>query len=175
MERITVKVDKQAISLLDITKWSNLACILLLAVLNAVNCLRAGSGDGTTLFAGMSRETVLIVSALLGAYMAARCFTAVAVKRRLEQVSFTITETGVEGMSMPEPMRRDRVHPGGEPFSVPFEAIQSVRTAEVMITKKHPMPSLAIECENATYVVPAPEQLKELIRQIEGRLSGAWQ
>lgn len=172
MEPITVRVDRQALSLLDITKWSNLACALLLAGLNVVGLFRSSGAEEAAQNPALSPDLLLLLSVFIGGWMILRAVQAVAVKRRLDRVTLTVSDDGVEGVSLPAPTARDGDFPDGEHFSVPFSAIEGASVVEVAITKNHKAPSLRLECGEAVYIVPAPERLKELLELIN-RHTGA--
>jgi len=60
----------------------------------------------------------------------------------------------------------------GEAFSIPYSQISEVSIVEVSITKKHTTSSLKIEAGERAYYVPAPEGLKELVREIADQMTG---
>lgn len=165
MQKISSKVDKQATSLLDIMFWSNIVVIALLAVINAINLVRAGSG-GEPLVKLASPEIIALASALLVCYLAYGCVRTMLTRIRLNRVSVVLTESGVEGVSLPEPMTSKK----GKRFSTTFEEITEVSTVLVSISKKHETPSLKIGCGESIYIVPAPENLREIIAAVSDRM-----
>lgn len=167
MKEIKSRVSKQATSLLDITFWSNLVVILLVVVINAINLIRYNAQEGR-LIEIASPEFVVVASVILCAWMAVRAFSAIITKKRLKGVYVSVTETGVEGVSMPEPMTGRK----GEPFSLAFHEITDVHRVEVPITKRNPVPSLRVGNGEASYTIPSPEQMDELILLITERMPG---
>lgn len=166
MQTFTARVDRQATSLLNISVWSNLAIIALLAVVNVVNFLRAGA-NGEPLIAMASPEIVLIVSLALGIWLVFGCYGTLATKKRLTGVYVSCTENGVEGISMPNPIIRG----AGESFSLAYDQIEFVGAVEAPLTKRHKVPSLKLSDGAQTYLVPAPEELDHLIRMISERMT----
>jgi len=162
-KKLTATVDRQAMSLLDITFWSNIVVTGVIVAINAVNLLRT---DGKSLISAASPEIVLLASALLCIWMAARAVSAVVTKNRLKEVSVSLGETGVEGVSLKDPMRERR----GEYFSIAYADITQVLIVNVAITKKHTVPSLKIDGRDVSYVIPAPENLQLIQNEILGKL-----
>jgi len=162
---IKSKVDRQATSLLDITFWSNIVVIAVVIVINIVNIQRESAG-GERLVTVASPELVMIVSAALCVWMVARAASAVITKKRLKGVFVAVTERGVEGVSMPEPMTNKKA----KRFSIGFDEICEARTVEVAITKKHDVPSLKIGGADEAYTVPAPERLRDILNMILERM-----
>ena len=165
MQKNTYAVDRQATSLLDITFWSNIAVIALLIAINAVNFYRAATG-GETLVKIASPELIAIISGILALWMGVSCFTAMRVKTRLKKVFLRLTETGVAGISMPEPMNNKK----GRAFEVAYADITEIRTAEMHVTTKSTIASLRIVCGEQEYDVPAPEHLQELMELLADRI-----
>jgi hypothetical protein len=60
----------------------------------------------------------------------------------------------------------------GERSLSPSAQIFRGHIVEVSITKKHTTPSLKIEAGERAYYVPAPEGLKELVREIADQMTG---
>ncbi|MEA4913905.1 MAG: hypothetical protein VB061_04990 [Christensenella sp.] len=166
MQKTISKVDRQATILLDITFWSNAAVLLFIVVINAINLTRVNLGQ-TALLTTASPSLVLVVSFAIVMYLGYNCYSALATKRRLSDVSVAIDESGVSGLSLPNPTTGER----GEVFSVLFSQIEAVSISEVAITKKHMAPSLKIETAERAYYVPAPEGLKELVREIAEQMT----
>ena len=167
MPRKTAKVDRQVTILLDIMFWSNAVVLLFIAVINAINLSRVNSGQ-TALITTATPSLVLVVSFAIVMYLGYNCFSSLATKRRLSGVSVTIDEAGVSGLSLPNPTTGEQ----GEAFSIPYAQISEVSIVEVSITKKHTAPSLKIEAGERAYYVPAPEGLKELVREIADQMTG---
>jgi len=167
MKTIQSRVSKQATSLLDITFWSNLVVIALIVVINVINLLRASAQQGN-LIEIASPEFVVVVSVILCVWMGVRALSAIFTKRRLGSVYISLTETGVEGVSMPEPMSGRK----GESFSLAYREITEVHRVEVPITRRNPVPSLRIGNSEESYTIPAPEQMDELIRLISAQMPG---
>jgi hypothetical protein len=166
MPNMRVKADRQVTSLLDFMFWSDLAVILAIVGLNIVNILRANGTQGAMITAA-EPELVLIISFALVLYLGYGCFNALSIKRRLGRVYVSLDETGVSGVSLPNPMSGI----AGEAFTVFYEKIVSVSIEEVAITKKHVAPSLKLETDEQVYIVPAPEHLKEIVQQIAERMT----
>lgn len=166
MPNMRVKADRQVTSLLDFMFWSDLVVILAIVGLNIVNILRANGTQGAMITAA-EPELVLIVSFALVLYLGYGCFNALSIKRRLGRVYASLDETGVSGVSLPNPMSGI----AGEAFTVFYEKIVSVSIEEVAITKKHVAPSLKLETDEQVYIVPAPERLKEAVQQIAERMT----
>jgi len=167
MQKTTAVVDRQATSLLGMTLWSNIVVSALLLIVNAVNLYRAEAGK-ELLISLASPEVVLILSLALCVWMAYGCVGVLATKRRLSRVYISCSEEGVEGVSMPNPTNSGE----GEPFQLAYDEIRYVGVAEVPLTKKGTVPSLKLSDEKRNYVVPAPEKLEELVREIADRISG---
>ncbi len=165
MQEMNYKVDRQATSLLDITFWSNIVVIALLIAINAVNFYRAATG-GETLVKIASPELIAILSAVLALWMGVSCFTAMRVKARLKKVYLRLTEAGVAGISMPEPMNNKK----GRAFEVAYTDITEIRAAEMHVTAKSTISSLRIVCDKQEYDVPAPEHLQELMELLSDRI-----
>ena len=165
MQKFSVKADRQATSLLDIMFWSNIAVIALLAVINAVNLYRAGSG-GEPLVKLASPEIVGLISALLACYLIYGCVMTMRTRARLRRVFVNVSESGVEGLSMPEPLTSKK----GRRFSAAFDEITEVSAVLVSISKKHEVPSLKIGCGESIYIIPAPESLREIIAAISDQM-----
>lgn len=166
MPNLRVKADRNATSLLDFMFWSDLVVILVIVGINIANILRANSGQGALVTAA-EPELVLIVSFALVLYLGYGCFNALAIKSRLSRVFVSLDDTGVSGLSLPNPT----VGVPGEEFSLGYEAISSVSIVELAITKKHVAPSLRLETSEQSYHVPAPEHLKEIVQQIAERMT----
>ena len=166
MPNMRVKADRQVTSLLDFMFWSDLVVILAIVGLNIVNILRANGTQGAMITAA-EPELVLIVSFALVLYLVYGCFNALSIKRRLDRVYVSLDETGVSGVSLPNPMSGI----AGEAFTVFYEKIVSVSIEEVAITKKHVAPSLKLETDEQVYIVPAPENQKEIVQQIAERMT----
>ena len=167
MEKLHAKADRQTTSLLDISFWSNLAIILLLAVANYVNYARVSKGSGPLLtFA--APEIVLIASLALALWLAYGCLGLLATMRKMRAVGVKLDEKCVSGYALEHPATRE----AGEDFSVSYADIRYVGIVDVAITKKHTAPSLKIATDERAYVVPAPEQLREIVRIISERMPG---
>jgi hypothetical protein len=165
MQEMNCKVDRQVTSLLDITFWSNIVVIVLLIAINAVNFQRAATG-GETLVKIASPELIAIISGILAIWMGVSCFTAMRVKARLKNVFIRLSETGVSGVSMPEPMNNKK----GTAFEVAYKDITGIRAAETHVTTKSTISSLRIICGEREYDVPAPEHLQELMELLADRI-----
>ena len=165
MQKNTYSVDRQATSLLDITFWSNVVVITLLIAINAVNFQRAATG-GETLVKIASPELIAIISGVLAVWMGVGCFTAMRVKARLKKVFLRLSETGVSGVSMPEPMNNKK----GTPFEIAYADVTEIRAAEMHITTKSTVSSLRIVCGERQYDVPAPERMQELMELLADRI-----
>lgn len=162
---IQSKVDRQATSLLDITFWSNVVVTAALVVINIVNIQREATG-GEELIQIASPGLVIIVSAALGVWMITRAVSALVTKKRLKSVSIAVTESGVTGVSMPEPMTKKKP----ERFSIDFTDIREAGTVEIAITKKTNVPALKIGGAEEAYTIPAPERMKEILNIILERM-----
>ena len=165
MQQTTVKADRQTTSLLDFMFWSNVVVIVAILGLNAINLTRANTPQGA-LVSVAEPQLVLIVSFALILYLAYGCYTSLATKRRLSQVFVTLNEAGVSGVSLPRPTTSEPA----EAFSVTYDSIVSVSIEEIAITKNHVAPALKIETAEKSYLVPAPERLKELVSAIAERM-----
>ncbi len=165
MKNITAKVDRQATVLLDFMFWSNAVVLAFIVVINAINLARVNLGQ-TALLTTASPSLVLLVSLAIILYLGFNCFSALAIKKRLNGVSVSVDEAGVSGLSLPSPTTSEKA----EPFIVPFSQIETVSISEISITRKHMAPSLKIETAERAYFVPAPEGLKELVRTIADRM-----
>jgi len=167
MSNTTARVDRQATGLLDVTFWSNVAVMLLLAAVSAVNTVRAGTEQGPLVRAA-APELVFAVSAALILYMGYGCFSAMATKRRLSRAFVSLDEAGVSGYALANPTARE----AGEPFSLAYGELRFVGVVDVAITKKHAVPSLKIATQERGYIVPAPEGLREIVRLLAERMPG---
>jgi len=142
--------------------------IALVVVINAINLFRSAAQQDD-LIEIASPEFVVVVSVILCVWMAVRALSAIFTKRRLKSVYVSLTEDGVEGVSMPEPMSGRK----GESFSLAYREITDVHRVEVPITRRNPVPSLRIGNSEEGYTIPAPEQMDELILLISERMPGA--
>ena len=169
MQTTTAKVDRQATSLLDLTFWSNIAVMILLLVVNGVNLLRVNSGE-EALITLAAPELILIVSLALCVWMAFGCGSALATKKRLSRIYVTCSESGVEGISMPNPIERC----AGEVFSLPYAKIKFAGVVEAPISKKHNAPSLKlINDDEKSYIVPAVDNIDLVLRTICDQMPAA--
>jgi hypothetical protein len=166
MQQMRVRADRQVTSLLDFTFWSDLVVILVIVGVNIVNILRANGGQGALVTAA-EPELVLIVSFALVLYLGYGCVQALSIKSRMNRVFVSLDETGVSGLSLPNPT----TGVPGEEFSISYDKITSVSVEEIAITKKHVAPSLKLEADEQSYHVPAPEHLKEIVQQIAERMT----
>ncbi len=166
MQKLTAKVDRQATSLLDLTLGSNVIVILIIIGINIVNVVRANGTEGALVNAA-SPGLVVIASLALVLYLGYGCLGAFMTRRRLGNVFVSLDDAGVSGVSLPNPMTNEQ----GEAFSILYTQIQSVSVDGVAITKKHTALSLKMESDGHTYVVPAPEGLKEIVRLIAERMT----
>ncbi|NLI55074.1 MAG: hypothetical protein GX417_12260 [Clostridiales bacterium] len=164
----TAAVDRQASSLLDITFWSNIFVILVLVGINAFNIARAGTEQGALITAA-SPVLVLIASLALAVWMGYACVDAMKTKRWLIKVGITLDESGVSGYALENPS----LGKAGEPFSLRYSELRHVGVVEAAITKKHSFPSLKLSTADRSYIIPAPDGLDELIREISDRMTGA--
>lgn len=163
--KIKSKVDRQATSLLDITFWSNIVVIAVVVVINIVNVIREDTG-GKQLITFASPEFVLLISVVLCIWMLVRAISALVTKSRLKNVFIAISDDGIEGVSMPGPMTNKKA----KNFSVAFDQVCEARTVEVAITKKHDVPSLKIGTVEESFIIPAPERLREILNLIIERM-----
>lgn len=159
--QIKSKVDRQATSLLDITFWSNLVVIAVVVAINIVNIIREGTG-GRLLISFASPEFVMIASAILCVWMLVRAISALITKKRLKSVFIGVTDQGIEGVSLPEPMKKTK----GRLFSIPFDQICEATIVEIAITKKNVVPSLKIGTTRESYTIPAPERMRFILDMI---------
>ena len=166
MQTMSAKVDRQATSLLDISFWSDIAIIVLLAVANYVNFIQAASDKGP-LFTFSSPEVVLIASAALALWLGYSCIGLLATKSRLGKVQVSLDGEGVSGFALTNPTARENA----ESFSLPYASIKFVGIVDVAITKKHTVPSLKIATDERGYIIPAPEHLQELLHWIVERMT----
>ena len=166
MQKITAKVDRQATSLLDITLGSNVIVILIIIGINIVNLVRANSTEGALVNAAPP-GLVMIVSLALVLYLAYGCWGAFSTRRRLGKVFVSLDDAGVSGVSLPNPTSAEQA----EAFSIPYAQISSVSVDGVALTRKHTVLSLKIESGERAYHVPAPEGLKELVKQIADQMT----
>ena len=165
MVPVTVKADRQKTSLLIYMLWSNVVVILAIIGLNLFNLARANSGD--TLVSVAEPQLVLLVSFAMILYLGYGCFTALATKRRLDQVFLSLDDKGVSGFSLPHPMTAE----AGEVFSLSYREIISVSIEEVAFTKKHTAYAIKLETAERSYLVPAPERIKEIVSSIAERMT----
>jgi hypothetical protein len=163
--KLKSNVDRQATSLLDITFWSNIVVIAVVIGINIVNIVREGTG-GERVISFASPEFVLILSTALCVWMLARAISALVTKRRLKTVFLAVSDDGIAGVSMPEPMTNKQE----KRFSVAFDQVCEVRTVEVAITKKHNVPSLKIGTADEWFIIPVPERLQEIVAMLSEML-----
>ena len=166
MQKFTASVDRQATILLDMSFWSSIVVIVLLMIVNTVNLLRASAG-GEPLISLASPDLILIASLAICVWLAFGGVRALMTKKRLSRVCVTCSETGVSGVSLPNPSMGD----SGEPFSLAYQEIRSVGSVEVSLTKRQQVPSLQLKDDQRCYIVPAPEGLPELVRLIADRMT----
>ncbi len=165
METLHVKADRQTTSLLDFSFWSNVAIILLLVVANFANYAQVSAGKGP-IFTFAAPELVMIASLALVLWLGYACIGLTATKRRLRLVRVTLDDTGVSGYALEHPSTPET----GEDFFLAYQQIRYVGVVDVAITKKHNAPSLKIATDERGYVVPAPEQLLELVKRIAEKM-----
>ncbi len=141
--------------------WGNVAVIIGIIALYWINAKRSVDGSGA-LLSELQPELLMIVSAAMVLYLSFGCFTALATKRRLSCVFVTLDDAGISGLSLPHPATNEP----GERFSISYDAVRSVSIEDVSITRKHLAPSLKLETEERSYLIPAPENLKVLVEEI---------
>ena len=152
------RADKQYTSILNISKWSNLACIGVLAAICLVKYFQSGttaaaeSGNTTGL---LSLDTMLLISALLSAYLLYRFFSVRRTLERIQQVYLRIDGDCVAGVSLANPMSPDRAYPNGRPFTLQSYEIIDVSVREITYLKQNMAPALTIKTPEDTYVIPA--------------------
>ncbi len=168
MQTTTIQVDRQATSLLDMTFWSNIAVMILLLVVNAVNLIRVNAGS-EALITLAAPEMILIVSLALCVWLAFGCGSALATKKRLSHVYITCSDNGVDGISLPTPTERA----AGESFALPYASIRFAGIVETPITKKHNVPSLKLSDGEKTYIVPALDDIDLALQTISDHMPAA--
>ncbi len=167
MQTKTYQVDRQTTSLLDISFWSNIAIIVLLAVVNFVNYARTNVGkEAIVNFA--SPSFVLILSVALALWLAYGCYTYLMTKKRLLLTSITLAESGVTGMALANPTTNET----GINFQLQYSEIKFVGIVDVAITKKHNVLSLKLATEKQEYIIPSPQELQEIVRTISDKMTG---
>ena len=165
MQQTTARVDKQVRSLFDLSFWSSIAVIILVIVSNFVNYYRTESMQ-QPLVSGTSPQLVLAISILLILWLIYGCVGNVLAKKRLVQAYITLDDAGVSGFSLPNPTTRET----GVEFSLPYDQIQSVDVIAVAITRKHSTPALRLTALEKQYVVPAIENISEVLKSISERI-----
>ncbi len=165
MKQINAVVDRQATSLLKISFWSNIVVIGLIAVLNTVNLIRAGMGM-KPLISVISPGFVLVGSLALIVWMGFGCVEFLTIRQRLGNVRVLLDDIGISGVSLANPMVRE----DGERFSISYADVRFAGIIDVPITKKHNVPSLKIATAERAYIIPAPENLREIQRMIAERM-----
>jgi hypothetical protein len=168
MKQINAVVDRQATSLLDISFWSNIVVITLIAAINAVNLIRAGTGHDP-LVGAITPGLVLVVSLALIAWMGIGCIEFKTIKHRLGKVRVMLDDIGISGYTLANPTMREE----GERFSISYADVCYAGIVDVPISKKHSVPSLKIATAERAYVIPAPENLREIERIISERMPKA--
>ena len=167
MQPSIYKVDKQIRSLFDLSFWSSIAVIILIAVSNFVNYFRIGAQQ-TPLVNGASPQLVLVVSIGLVLWMVYGCVGNVLAKRRLVKAYVSLDEAGVSGHAIANPTLREV----GEAFSLSYAQILSVDAVAIAITKKHSAPALRLKTAEREYIIPALENISEIIRLLSERIPG---
>ena len=165
MQQTTARVDKQVRSLFDLSFWSSIAVIILVIVSNFVNYYRTESMQ-QPLVSGTSPQLVLVISILLILWLIYGCVGNVLAKKRLIQAYITLDDAEVSGYSLPNPTMRE----AGEGFSLAYDQIQSVDVIAVAITRKHSTPALRLTTLEKQYVVPAIENISEVLKSISERI-----
>ncbi len=112
-----------------------------------------------------SPELIAIISAVL-AIGWGQLLTAMRVKARLKNVFIRLSETGISGVSMPEPMNNKK----GTAFEVAYKDITGIRATETHVTSKSTVSSLRIICGDREYDVPSPEHMQELMELLADRI-----
>lgn len=161
----TARVDRQIKSLFDLSFWSSIAVIILIAVSNFVNFFRVNAKQ-TPLVNGVSPNLVLIVSILLILWFIYGCVGNVLDKRRLVRAFVTLDDAGVSGYAIANPTLQG----DGEDFSLTYGQIVSVDAIAVAITKKHSAPALRLKTLEREYIVPALENISEIIKLVSERI-----
>ena len=165
MQPITARVDRQIKSLFDLSFWSSIAVIVLIAVSNFVNYYRV-SAQKDPLVKGASPNLVLVVSILLILWFVYGCVGNVLDKRRLLRAFITLRDDGVSGHAIANPTLRDE----GEAFSLAYDQIISVDAVALAITKKHSAPALRLKTTDREYIVPAIENINDIIKRISEKI-----
>lgn len=169
-EKWTVKVDKQVMSLLTITIWSNLVCVVLLVAINATNFLRqnttAAEAAESVAPQLLSPDVLLLLSAVCVIWLAVRTLSTRKLIKRMSNVFLTVDGNTVSGISMAEPSAPSREYPNGRPFTVQACEITDVTSKEKTISKKHVAPALIIKTADDTFVVPGLEQVNETMGRL---------
>lgn len=161
MQPVTARVDRQIKSLFDLSLWSSIAVIILIAVSNFVNNYRI-KAQQDPIVTGVSPNLVLVVSVLLVLWFVYGCVGNVLDKRRLVRAFVTLDDAGVSGHAIANPTHRD----DGEEFSLSYDQIIAVDAIAVAITKKHSAPALRLKTLDREYVIPALENISDLIKRI---------
>ena len=165
MNQINAGADKQATSLLTISFWSNIAVMALIATAIAVNYIRVGLGRDPLI--GMIRpEFVLVIGLALIGWLGFGCFEFLTIKKRLGRVRVMLNDIGISGFALANPTARE----DGERFSVAYADVHFAGIIDVPISRKHTAPSLKIATSERAYIVPAPENLREIVRFISERM-----
>ena len=165
MQQTTAHVDKQVRSLFDLSFWSSIAVIILVIVSNFVNYYRTQSMQ-QPLVSGASPLLVLVISILLILWLIYGCVGNVIAKKRLVQAFITLDDAGVSGYALANPT----TPAAGEEFSLTYDQIQSVDVIAVAITRKHSTPALRLTTAEKQYVIPAIEQISEILKRISERI-----
>ena len=168
MEERRYSVAKEVFTSLQINRWGGIVCCALLVGLSVADLLQGAGGARPQSQSDLriSSELLLIICAVLAVALVWKFFQTTAVIKRLQKVTFALDETGVSGMSFPEPMRKDAQHPNGEEFHLPYEQISAVGIVNISATKRITVPALVVQSGEKKYVLPGITELENLKRVI---------
>ncbi|MDO4572645.1 MAG: hypothetical protein Q4C13_04685 [Clostridia bacterium] len=175
-EGLSVRVDKQVMSLLTISVWFNLICIVLLAALNLVRFFRGDFGAAPEEGASgglFSSETLLLLCVVCAVWLVLRTLNLLRVRRRMEQVYLRVGGGAVSGVSLPEPSRASREYPNGRPFTLDIASLTEVSSKEIVIVGKQLAPALMLKAGEAGYVVPGIANLEEIKKRLQQGMEAA--
>lgn len=168
MEPFHFQVDKQVLTQIKISKWSNLVCIGLLAYITISDFVRAQKPD----YDGISPEIVLMITFFLAVYFMIRFFEARRSANQVINVHLTVTEDTAEGVCVSRAMARDREFPNGRPFKIGLEEITGISIGSSQILKRETTPTLIIECGENLYQLPGldqPDQAKLVLQRLSAQ------
>jgi len=144
---------------LQLSRWVYLAACAALVAVCIVRYVR-----------GTLAGTYLLVMVLLAAFLLYEFFGVTGMIKRLKNVSFTVTDEGVSGVSFANIKRRDAANPEGEAFSLAWGEVKSAAKGTFEYTRRQPAWALVLETAEKRYVLPSLENIEEMLALIRAHI-----